>query len=477
MSEERPPQPLPSSAPAIAELENFPAPAEPAPETPPAWLQNLPDNSNPYAARLRENPTLGTVTLAERARLNALDSYYRGTVAGSLHLKTLGDVAAGGTAVDPNTGGPHPYLNQETARRELDQVREDLARYEAMPTFKGPLEAATALGGVLAGGAVSPESWITRFPGAAAAASWLGKAFGESASAVATRIMDTALSQGAIQVVTDPIAQAGALSTGIAEDYNYKRTALAFPLGAIFGGMLGAGHEAASAFLRNRGPSISRETLGAEARPGVAPELAPEAERVATEAAAPPREAPTIVPGEAPGTFRTEVTINGERTTIEGPTREAVATAAERARPPDGVTPEVPREPVKAGPAPIPSEAARIVAERAALGAEIRAPASSGYPGSRCPNASGWKRRHSRDAIAQTAPPDGFCGRAARRRSARPQPTFASRRPGWLPLLRARPCAAASAIFRSLPTWLIPRCGRDDWPRAISWGNMIPRRM
>ena len=51
--------------------------------------------------------------------------------------------------------------------------RDDLARYESMPAFKGPIEGAAALAGTLAGAAVSPESWITRFPGAAAAASWL----------------------------------------------------------------------------------------------------------------------------------------------------------------------------------------------------------------------------------------------------------------------------------------------------------------
>ena len=199
--------------------------------------------------------------------------------------------------MDPNTGAPHPYLNQETARRELDQIRDDLARYESMPAFKGPIEGAAALAGTLAGAAVSPESWITRFPGAAAAASWLGKFAGESAAAMASRIFETGISQGAVQVVTDPLAQAGSLSTGIQHDYDLRRTALAFPLGAIFGGLVGAGHEAASALLRGRTPMVSRETIQPPEPPTEPPRVAPASDTVPSGTVPPaPAEAPSARP-------------------------------------------------------------------------------------------------------------------------------------------------------------------------------------
>jgi hypothetical protein len=57
MSEER--QPQLSDVP--LEPEAAPAPA------PPPFLDGLPDVSNPFAARLRQNPDLGTITPGERA--------------------------------------------------------------------------------------------------------------------------------------------------------------------------------------------------------------------------------------------------------------------------------------------------------------------------------------------------------------------------------------------------------------------------
>ena len=92
---------------------------------------------------------------------------------------------------------------------------------------------------------------------------------------MASRIFETGISQGAVQVVTDPLAQAGSLSTGIQHDYDLRRTALAFPLGAIFGGLVGAGHEAASALLRGRTPMVSRETIQPPEPPTEPPRVAP----------------------------------------------------------------------------------------------------------------------------------------------------------------------------------------------------------
>jgi hypothetical protein len=84
-------------------------------------------------------------------------------------------------------------------------------------------------------GFISTRSpWITRFPGTRWA---IGKVVGEAADTVATRILEAGISQGALNTVTDPGAQAGGIVAGMQpEGYDPARTALAFPAGLVVGG-------------------------------------------------------------------------------------------------------------------------------------------------------------------------------------------------------------------------------------------------
>src|SRR3954447_21511218 len=127
--------------------------AGPASAPPPQWLAELPDDTNPYASRLRQNPALGEISLPERARLNAREAEYRGTLAGSQELLELRRIAgmtpeiwadyskaqeaaaqtalaARGPFAAPGEFGPPAIPTPDEARKRLDEVRADLARYE-----------------------------------------------------------------------------------------------------------------------------------------------------------------------------------------------------------------------------------------------------------------------------------------------------------------------------------------------------------
>lgn len=208
------------------------------------------------------------VPLTERMRLGAVEGYARGSIAGSSGMAASQrarqdeDLVARSRAETARYNNPSPEpLDGETRyeaairsraaqRRQRDgitaqnpfdvwdNVREDLLRYEAMPSASGPLEMAATGVGMIAGGMMSPESWILRVPGANYAAGKLGFTVGTTASQIA----EAAIAQGLINMGTDPVVQGLSMLGNTQQHYDPVRTLLAGPIGAVVGGGLaGAG--------------------------------------------------------------------------------------------------------------------------------------------------------------------------------------------------------------------------------------------
>ncbi len=74
------------------------------------WLKDLPDDLNPYAVRLRQQPALGVVSLSQRFGANVTDSFSRGTLAGSADLLEMQRIA---------TMTPEAWADYSKARRVL----------------------------------------------------------------------------------------------------------------------------------------------------------------------------------------------------------------------------------------------------------------------------------------------------------------------------------------------------------------------
>jgi len=166
--------------------------------------------------------------LRERARLNFLNSYYRGTLFGAGRLAGLAQLAA-----TPDEEGISPDLRRvrDDLRQEYRQITADLARYDRMRSFGSAGELGAAALGQLGGAVLSPESWLGLN---AKGATWLwrsGKA---------------ALQQGAITGTADPIVQALNIRAGVQEQYDPARTGLAVGAGALLGGSLHSAAEALS---------------------------------------------------------------------------------------------------------------------------------------------------------------------------------------------------------------------------------------
>lgn len=126
----------------------------------------------------------------ERARLNFLDSYSRGTLLGAGYLASLAH-----RAVKPDEPGISPEIKRvnDSLQQDYRQIIADLARYDRMRPFGNAGEFAAAALGQLGGGMLSPESWLG--PGAKGA-TWLWRA------------LKAGLQQGTINAATDPIIRA-----------------------------------------------------------------------------------------------------------------------------------------------------------------------------------------------------------------------------------------------------------------------------
>lgn len=220
------------------------------------------DGPNPFAERLQADPSLGEVSLAERARLNAVDAAYRGTISGSADLAEF----------------------KRALPDQYDRITKDLARYETMRSFDGPLEGAVALAGQLGGGMTSPEALITRVPGVNSLVERL-------VGGVAGRVLGAAGAQAAVQGVANPVIQSSEIQSGLRKDFSGREALGAVATGALLGGALHGAGEAAGALARSgRAAKVDTDAL---ARQRVAEQQAAESRNMAALAA----EDPALRPG------------------------------------------------------------------------------------------------------------------------------------------------------------------------------------
>lgn len=126
------------------------------------------------------------------------------------------------------------------------EMRGEMTRYEAMPSWSGPLEGLVALGGQLFGSLPSPENLITSIPGAGAIA---GKV---ASSGLGKAVVTGAVSQGVVSAATDPAVQALKMEGNVQASYDYMQTAFAAPLGALLGGALGGVQHGLSRLIAGR---------------------------------------------------------------------------------------------------------------------------------------------------------------------------------------------------------------------------------
>lgn len=172
---------------------------------------------NPYDKHLTGPQDDGPDNL-ERARLNMVNSYYRGTLAGAAGLRAMASIYSSEDTPDMSPG---MIEARAQSRKDYDEILMDLMRYDMTPSWSGLPQLIPAIGGSLAGGALSPESFVGW---AAKGTTWTARTFW------------AALQQGAISGVADPAVQALNMDSGVQKDYDWKQTVGAFFFGAAMGG-------------------------------------------------------------------------------------------------------------------------------------------------------------------------------------------------------------------------------------------------
>lgn len=177
---------------------------------------------NPYERHLAGPQDNGPDTL-ERARLNSVNSYYRGSAAGALGLSAMAKVYG---EEDPKDIDPDMKKARDGVRAKYDEILGDLIAYDMMPTWSGLPQLGAAIGGTVAGALPSPESFLGW---AAKGASWTA------------RTMWAGVQQGIISGATDPVIQMLNIDAGVQKEYEPWQT-----VGAVgFGAVLGSGFHAA----------------------------------------------------------------------------------------------------------------------------------------------------------------------------------------------------------------------------------------
>ncbi|MGX9983974.1 LPD38 domain-containing protein [Methylobacterium fujisawaense] len=310
------------------------------------------DGPNPFAERLQADPSLGEVSLAERARLNAVEAAYRGTIAGSADLAEF----------------------KRALPDQYERITKDLARYETMRGFDGPLEGAVALAGQLGGGMTSPEALITRVPGVNSLVERL-------VGGVAGRVLGAGAAQATVQGVANPAIQASEIQSGLRKNYSLGENLAAAAGGAVLGGALHGAGEAVGALARSgRAAKVDTDAL---ARARVAEQQAAESRNMAALAA----EDPSLRPGGEEGTLRSastivpeEINVGAGRTETGIPVTEqdqALSPRADLQNPPQNMQPDMqaaPEAPAMDAPAVVADPEA--AAARAAADVPREAPAS-----------------------------------------------------------------------------------------------------
>jgi hypothetical protein len=175
-------------------------------------------------------PQQDEIDLSERRRLNFLDAYYRGGLAGAGRLALLARLEE-----MPDDGiSPATKRVRDELRKEYRQIVADLERYERMPWFQSPSEFGAAALGRLGGGMLSPESLASL--GTLSSGVQGGKALWNAGKA--------ALKNGILFGGTDPVVQGLNIKAGVQDEYSPLRTFVIAGLGALFGGGAQLGTEA-----------------------------------------------------------------------------------------------------------------------------------------------------------------------------------------------------------------------------------------
>lgn len=197
------------------------------------------------------------VTPGERARLNAIDSFRRGTLLGATTGPQVApdagnqDDAANQQALSGPFAAPVlPPQEREKSLAALEKDRLDLARYELMSGAEGFGQTAAAFGGAIGGAIPSPENLIA-LPGRAglAVTQFIARSGGgRIAQAAGVNAAGAALTNLAV----DPIVQGINVGTNVQDKFSLERTAIGTAGGALIGGGLGAAGAALSGALARR---------------------------------------------------------------------------------------------------------------------------------------------------------------------------------------------------------------------------------
>ena len=208
--------------------------AEPKPPTAaPTSPQTPVEVANPYE-RFVNGPHDDGSDMLERTRLNMVNSYYRGTAAGSAGLSAMAHIYEQPDAPEMEPGMKEARAN---ARKEYEKIVEDLMVYDMMPSWSGLPQLGVAIGGTVAGALPSPESFL----------GWASKG-----ATWAARTINAAIQQGLISGATDPAIQALNMGAGVQKEWDFLQSGASFLFGAALGGGFHAAGEGVGHLIGQR---------------------------------------------------------------------------------------------------------------------------------------------------------------------------------------------------------------------------------
>lgn len=238
--------------------------------------------------KLRDNPDLAgkfdevfkdeqDVDTLERARLSHVNSLYRQSTTGALALKGMHDVATSPQPEEvPSTPEQQSFdrwaqrLAQGTQRnkeyvpvtkksqwedikKQYDSTLDDLANYDRMSNsigaltpegFIDPWASEAAILGSLSGGLVAIEN--TAF-------------LPLKGLTPLARVVSGAIQGGVVNAATDPIVQKLNQQAGVQGEWDFTRTALSFPMGAVInGGIVGMGEVLTRNVIRSERANLAK---------------------------------------------------------------------------------------------------------------------------------------------------------------------------------------------------------------------------
>lgn len=168
----------------------------------------------------------------ERARLNVVDSFYRGTLAGATVLRKLAALAEASNEPQPDDvtraeqglfGSALPSRDQLKA--EYRKAVADLQKFDRIRPSTSWLDFGATISGQIVGGIPTPESAL-------------------GAPLRGATLLGRAVKAGAwtagVNAATDPIVQNLSIGSKVQEKYDWARTAAAAPIGFVIGAGGGA---------------------------------------------------------------------------------------------------------------------------------------------------------------------------------------------------------------------------------------------